>query len=227
MNKERESYYYTLRIQPGASAAEIKSAFRRLIKLYHPDHDKSLGAELKYKEIQTAYEELLKQPFTGSSASKADGQKRSTARASPSAATRTSANEPPQQEVCSKQARKRLRIGICLLTLMFYYLCFTGRVRLLILEYRHFVFISSFAAAGIMFFIAYNGMMHKRLAAYITVFFPLAVMNSLLLLFGDFFIRRGTPLVLFCIALFIFILLSLDNEEEDEEIKERLAQYTK
>jgi len=61
MNKERDSYYYTLGIQPGASQVEIKSAFRHLVKLYHADHDKSLDAEMKYMEIQTAYKALLKQ----------------------------------------------------------------------------------------------------------------------------------------------------------------------
>ena len=68
---ERESYYYTLRLQPGASTAEIKSAFRRLVKLYHPDHDQSLDAEVKYREIQTAYKELLKKPFIGNTVSNA------------------------------------------------------------------------------------------------------------------------------------------------------------
>jgi len=58
MNKERDSYYYVLGLQPGASSAEIKSAFRRLVKLYHADHDKSLDAEVKYKEISEAYRVL-------------------------------------------------------------------------------------------------------------------------------------------------------------------------
>jgi len=61
-SRERESYYYILGVQPGASTAEIKSAFRRLVKLYHADQDQSLDAEMKYREIQTAYRELLKQP---------------------------------------------------------------------------------------------------------------------------------------------------------------------
>jgi len=63
MNKERDSYYYTLGLRLGASPNEIKSAFRRLVKLYHADHDQSLDAEMKYREIQTAYKELLKQPY--------------------------------------------------------------------------------------------------------------------------------------------------------------------
>ena len=58
MNVERDSFYRTLGIQPGASPTEIKAAYRRLVKLYHPDYDKSLDAEVKYKEIRTAYKIL-------------------------------------------------------------------------------------------------------------------------------------------------------------------------
>jgi len=58
MNKERDSYYLTLGLQPGTSSDEIKSAFRRLSKLYHPDHDSSLDAEMKYREIRAAYDAL-------------------------------------------------------------------------------------------------------------------------------------------------------------------------
>ena len=57
MNKERDSYYFILGLQPGgASPEEIKSAFCDLTKLYHPDHDKSLDAEMKYKKIRAAYD---------------------------------------------------------------------------------------------------------------------------------------------------------------------------
>ena len=63
MNTERD-YFFILGLQPGASPAEIKSAFRRLVKLYHPDHDQSLDAEVKYKEIRTAYKALLNKHST-------------------------------------------------------------------------------------------------------------------------------------------------------------------
>jgi len=58
MNKERDHYYVILGLQPGASPEEIKAAFRDLTKLYHPDHDSSLDAEMKCKEIRTAYDAL-------------------------------------------------------------------------------------------------------------------------------------------------------------------------
>ena len=54
----RNDHFYALGLQPGASPSEIKAAFRRLAKLYHPDHDRSLDAEVKYKEIRAAYEAL-------------------------------------------------------------------------------------------------------------------------------------------------------------------------
>ena len=56
--------YAVLEIERGASPAEIKSAYRRLAGLYHPDKVEHLGeefrelAEKRFKEIQQAYEEL-------------------------------------------------------------------------------------------------------------------------------------------------------------------------
>jgi len=58
MNKERDHYYTILELQSEASPDEIKAAYRRLAKLYHPDHDSSLDAEMKYKEVRAAYDVL-------------------------------------------------------------------------------------------------------------------------------------------------------------------------
>ena len=76
MNKDRDSYYFILGLQPGASPEEIKSAFRRLVKLYHADHDKSLDAEMKYREIREAYGALIKQTVTNKSATASNFSKR-------------------------------------------------------------------------------------------------------------------------------------------------------
>ena len=57
MNANRD-LFYILGLQPGASPAEIKAEYRRLARLYHPDHDQSLDAEVKYNEIRIAYEAL-------------------------------------------------------------------------------------------------------------------------------------------------------------------------
>ena len=75
MNKENNSHYYTLGLQPGASPSEIKSAFRRLVKLYHVDKDQSLDAEMKYKEIREAYGTLIKRPIVNKTGIESNFQK--------------------------------------------------------------------------------------------------------------------------------------------------------
>ncbi|TQR32974.1 DnaJ family protein [Campylobacter sp. MIT 99-7217] len=52
------SLYETLDINKNASADEIKKAYRRLARKYHPDINKEKGAEEKFKEINAAYEIL-------------------------------------------------------------------------------------------------------------------------------------------------------------------------
>lgn len=54
----RKNYYKILGLKPGASEEEIKKAFRRLSKKYHPDINKSPDAEDKFKEINEAYRAL-------------------------------------------------------------------------------------------------------------------------------------------------------------------------
>lgn len=51
----KKDYYEVLGLSKTASDAEIKSAFRRLAKEYHPDVNKDPKAEEKFKEIQEAY----------------------------------------------------------------------------------------------------------------------------------------------------------------------------
>ncbi|WP_373072303.1 DnaJ C-terminal domain-containing protein [Sulfurimonas sp.] len=53
-----KSLYETLEISEGASEAEIKKAYRKLARQYHPDVNKDPKAEEKFKEINSAYEIL-------------------------------------------------------------------------------------------------------------------------------------------------------------------------
>lgn len=53
-----KDYYETLGIKREATDAEIKSAYRKLARKYHPDVNKTKEAEEKFKEINEAYEVL-------------------------------------------------------------------------------------------------------------------------------------------------------------------------
>ncbi|XP_003707298.1 dnaJ protein homolog 1 [Megachile rotundata] len=53
-----KDYYRILGISQNASDDEIKKAYRKLALKYHPDKNRSAGAEEKFKEIAEAYEVL-------------------------------------------------------------------------------------------------------------------------------------------------------------------------
>lgn len=55
---EFKDYYKILGLEAGAGEAEIKAAYRRLARKYHPDVSKEAGAEDKFKAINEAYEVL-------------------------------------------------------------------------------------------------------------------------------------------------------------------------
>src|SRR6202035_1177348 len=53
-----KDYYAILGLARGASEDDIKKAYRRLARKYHPDVSKEAGAEEKFKEIAEAYQTL-------------------------------------------------------------------------------------------------------------------------------------------------------------------------
>lgn len=58
-----EDYYQILGVSRDVDKDELKRAYRRLARQYHPDVNKEAGAEEKFKEINRAYE-VLSEPET-------------------------------------------------------------------------------------------------------------------------------------------------------------------
>ncbi|MEW5785910.1 MAG: molecular chaperone DnaJ [Bacillota bacterium] len=54
----KRCYYEVLEIERSVSTEEIKKAFRRLARQYHPDFNKEPDAEIRFKEVSEAYEVL-------------------------------------------------------------------------------------------------------------------------------------------------------------------------
>ena len=63
--KNKDNAYKILEVESNASQDEIKTAYRKMVKKYHPDkirgQDPAMirGAEDKFREVQKAYETLI------------------------------------------------------------------------------------------------------------------------------------------------------------------------
>jgi len=53
-----KDYYKTLGVERGAGDEEIKKAYRKLARKYHPDVSKEANAKEKFQEVSEAYETL-------------------------------------------------------------------------------------------------------------------------------------------------------------------------
>ena len=59
MISAEKNHYQNLGVTPTATAADIKKAYRKLAKIYHPDHNpKRRSAEGRFKLLQQAYDTL-------------------------------------------------------------------------------------------------------------------------------------------------------------------------
>jgi curved DNA-binding protein len=58
MPVEYKDYYKTLGVQKDATAADVKKAYRKLARQFHPDVNKSADASKKFKEVNEANEVL-------------------------------------------------------------------------------------------------------------------------------------------------------------------------
>ena len=59
MGASRRDPYQTLGVDPDVSDEEVRAAYRRLVQLHHPDHNRgSAKAARRFEEIQAAYAQI-------------------------------------------------------------------------------------------------------------------------------------------------------------------------
>ena len=60
MATNKRDYYEVLGVSRSATEDELKKAFRRLAKQYHPDANREQGAEAHFIEVNEAYDSMTK-----------------------------------------------------------------------------------------------------------------------------------------------------------------------
>ena len=115
MIDEREKCLELLGLKPGASAQEIKAAYRDLAKVWHPDrfaHDQRLQekAQNKLKEINEAYEALTTASFGRSTR----------ARRAPDESTAEHAPQPRSQQTSGKYLWAVIILILCFVSVAFF-----------------------------------------------------------------------------------------------------------
>uniref|UniRef100_A0A7N0V631 J domain-containing protein n=1 Tax=Kalanchoe fedtschenkoi TaxID=63787 RepID=A0A7N0V631_KALFE len=58
-HSDMADHYRTLRLQPGASEADVKKAFRKLALQYHPDVCKGSNSKVQFQSINEAYDVVM------------------------------------------------------------------------------------------------------------------------------------------------------------------------
>src|SRR6202050_2698979 len=70
---EFKDYYKVMGVPRDATEAQIKQAYRKLARKYHPDVSKEKDAEARFKEVGEAYEVLKSPERRAASAQLGDG----------------------------------------------------------------------------------------------------------------------------------------------------------
>jgi curved DNA-binding protein CbpA len=96
--------YQALGVSRSATDAELRSAYRRLVQLHHPDHNRgSVESARRFEEVQEAYAEIRKLRQTPGSAGR--GRESSSASSNPGVDSRLADIE--QELKAAREARER------------------------------------------------------------------------------------------------------------------------
>jgi DnaJ-class molecular chaperone len=104
----RRDPYDVLGVGPGAADSEIRTAYRRLVQLHHPDHNNgSIEATRRFEEVQEAYAAVLalRRGRSGSASAGAQGS----ARQAPPPGTQSAPAADPHVETRIADLERQVR----------------------------------------------------------------------------------------------------------------------